>query len=521
MSPVVDTVTPGAGTIGTATPSIDARDIVKTFAGVAALKGVDLAVYPGEVVGLLGENGAGKSTLIKVLAGVHQHDGGSLEVRGESVSFREPAQALAKGIATVHQHSSLADNLTIAENLILGREKGGRLAPWWIRRRSTLAAARHIVDKVGIELPRLTTLVGDLTVAQRQLVEIVRASAEAATLIILDEPTAALNPDEVDDLFTIIRRLKSQGVSVLYVSHRLDEIPRICDRVVVLRDGSHVGGLEREDCTPDKIIPLLVGRQLTDLFPDRTVVGETVVFEGTGISGRRARDVDLTVRSGEIVGLTGAAGAGQANVARIIFGADYGTGSLLLHGTPLPLGRPDLSTKAGIGYVSGDRKREGMMPVLSVLRNTTLIAAEHMGRWGFLNPRAEHRRGMALVRQFDVRAASPRQEIGTLSGGNQQKALLARWAAVSPKLLILDEPTLGVDVGARREIYDQIIALAEEGMGVILVSADHAELQGMSHRVLVFDEGGIVAEMRGEDASEEAILLARTRALSLEKEETR
>lgn len=504
-----------------AAPSVQARGIVKRFSGVPALKGVDLSIHPGEVVGLLGENGAGKSTLIKVFSGVHLPDEGTLTVRGEQVTLREPAEALTRGIATVHQHSSLAENLTIAENLVLGRERGTRYLPWWLVRRSTTQAAREIVERVGIELPPLSTLVGELSVAQRQLVEIVRASAEAATLIILDEPTAALNPAEVEELFTIIRRLKSNGVSVLYVSHRLDEIPQICDRAVVLRDGAYVGELWHDDCVPDNIIPMLVGRQLDDLFPDRTTVGDTTVFDGVGLTGKTAKGVDLVVRAGEVVGLTGAVGSGARNVARIIFGADTGSGSMTLHGKKLPFGRPDLATKAGVGYVSGDRKKEGLLPVLSVTRNTTLIAADRMAFAGFIRPGAETKRGLELVKQFDVRAASPNQEIQTLSGGNQQKALLARWAAISPNLLILDEPTLGVDVGARREIYDQIIALAEQGMGVILVSADHAELQGMSHRVLVFDDGRVVAEMPGQAATEEAILRARTRALTDQKEAVR
>lgn len=493
-------------------PLIEATGIVKLFADVPALRGVDLLLKPGEVVGLLGENGAGKSTLIKVLSGVYAPDAGKLKIRGAPVAFREPSQALARGIATVHQHSSLAENLTIAQNLLLGQEKGPRWAPWLTSRRATLRAARLIVDRVGIPLPPLTTLVSDLSVAERQLVEIVRASAEAATLIILDEPTAALNPDEVEKLFLIIRQLRDSGVPVLYVSHRLDEIPQICDRVVVLRDGAYAGSLDREDSVPEKIIPLLVGRELADLFPQRTAIGGAVVFDGRGLTGHTARDVDLQIHAGEIVGLTGAIGAGQRDVARIIFGANPGNGEMLLDGKPLAHGRPDLATEAGVGYVSGDRKRDGLFPVLSVLRNITVVGGNRTGRFGFINPAEEHRMGMNLIRQFDVRAASPRQEIGTLSGGNQQKALLARWAAVSPRLLILDEPTLGVDVGARREIYDQIVALAEEGMGVLVVSADHQELQEMSHRVIVFHDGRTIAELKGEDATEKAILNARSKS---------
>jgi ABC-type sugar transport system ATPase subunit len=491
-------------------PRIQARGVTKIFAGVPALDNVELTLHAGEVVGLLGENGAGKSTLIKVLAGVYIPEHGDIQVRGERVHFTEPIDALARGIATVHQHSSLADNLTVAQNLILGREPGLSWLPFWIRQKAILAKAREITERFGIDLP-LTTLVDDLTVAQKQRVEIVRAAAEADTLIILDEPTAALNPDEVDELFELIRTLKAKGIPVLYVSHRLDEIPRICDRVEVLRDGKNVGGLNHDDSVPAKIIPLLVGRQLGNLFPDLPHVTDEVVFRAEHVSGRLLKDVSLEIRAGEIVGLTGAIGAGQRDFARIVFGADPGTGRIELLGKPLPHGRPDLAVRAGVGYVSGDRKKDGLFPILPVWRNATVVKSDDLSTAGFLIPARERKVGIELIKQFDVRTSSPNKEIGDLSGGNQQKALLARWATVTPKLLILDEPTLGVDVGARREIYDQIVALADTGMAVILVSADHAELQGMSHRVLVFTDGEVVAEMAGRDATEEAILHARIR----------
>jgi ABC-type sugar transport system ATPase subunit len=491
-------------------PRIQARGVTKIFAGVPALDKVDLTLFAGEVVGLLGENGAGKSTLIKVLAGVYIPEAGEITVKGEKVHFTEPIDALARGIATVHQHSSLANNLTVAQNLVLGREPGLSWLPFWIRQRAILTKAREVTERFGIELP-LTTLVDDLTVAQKQRVEIVRAASEADTLIILDEPTAALNPDEVDELFELIGTLRAKDIPVLYVSHRLDEIPRICTRVEVLRDGKNVGGLNHEDSVPDKIIPLLVGRQLGNLFPDLPTVADEVVFRAEHVSGKLVRDVSMEIHAGEIVGLTGAIGMGQRDFARIVFGAEPGTGRVELLGRPLPQGRPDWTVRAGVGYVSGDRGKDGLFPILPVWRNATIVKSDDLTRAGFLIPAQERKIGVELIQQFDIRTSSPNKEIGELSGGNQQKALLARWAAVKPKLLILDEPTLGVDVGARREIYDQIVALAETGMAVILVSADHAELQGMSHRVMVFVDGEVVKEMPGTEATEEAILHARVR----------
>ena len=287
-------------------------------------------------------------------------------------------------------------NLTVAQNLVLGREPGVSWLPFWIRQRAILAKAREITERFGIDLP-LTTLVDDLTVAQKQRVEIVRAASEADTVIILDEPTAALNPDEVDELFELIGTLKATGLPVLYVSHRLDEIPRICDRVEVLRDGKNVGGLNHEDSVPAKIIPLLVGRQLGNLFPDLPHVTEDVVFRADGVSGSNVRNVSLTIHGGEIVGLTGAIGMGQRDFARIVFGAESGTGTMELLGRPLRHGRPDLAVRAGVGYVSGDRKKDGLFPILPVWRNTTVVKSEDLSTGGFLIPAREKKVGVELI----------------------------------------------------------------------------------------------------------------------------
>lgn len=487
-----------------------ARGVVKRFGAFTALDGVDLDVAPGEVVGLLGENGAGKSTLIKVLSGAHGADAGEIVVNGQPHDFAIPAEAIAAGIATVYQHSMLVGSLTVAENLTLGRGRG------WVTQQAMRARAVEMCEALGVTLP-VTSLAEDLSVADQQLTEIVRAATEAGSLIILDEPTAALEPHEVRQLFDVIATLKARGIGVIYVSHRLDEVPVVCDRVVVLRDGRNVGGLDRRDCTPEQIIPLLVGRSVDAAFPQLAPPRDEVVLQVDQLATAAAGPVSFTVRAGEVVGLTGAAGAGQREIARAVYGADRARGGQVrIDGARVP-GDPARASASGIGYVSGDRVRDGLFPELSVWRNVAAAALRRVSRrGGILDRRAERELGLRGISAFGVRCSSPEQPISTLSGGNQQKALLARWAQVSPRLLILDEPTLGVDVGARREIYDEVAAMAERGMGILMVSSDHAELQGMSHRVLVFAQGHVVAHMSGADATEAAVLHARTTGTPLD-----
>ncbi len=494
-------------------PVLEARGVVKRFGSFTALDGVDLTVGRGEVVGLLGENGAGKSTLIKVLAGAHSADAGEILVNGVATTLATPSDALRAGIATVYQHSMLVGSLTVAENLVLGQPDATRS---WVTQAQMRARAAAVTAELGVPLP-VGSLAEDLSVADQQLVEIVKAAKVAGSVIILDEPTAALEQHEVRQLFGVIRTLKAAGLGVIYVSHRLDEVPQICDRVVVLRDGRNVGALESQDCTPDKIIPLLVGRSVEAAFPTLPEPGEAVVLTARGIATAGTAPVTFSVRAGEVVGLTGAAGAGHREIARAVFGAErLREGEALLDGSRVP-DDPAGAARRGVAYVSGDRVREGLFPDLSVWRNVAVAALRTVTpHLGLLRRRAERNLGLAGIATFGVRCSSPDQPISTLSGGNQQKALLARWAQVSPKLLILDEPTLGVDVGARREIYDHIAGMARQGMGILMVSSDHVELQGMSHRVLVFSQGQVVAHMSGKDATEAAILHARAVSVPLD-----
>ncbi|HEY0188148.1 MAG TPA: sugar ABC transporter ATP-binding protein [Cellulomonas sp.] len=503
MSVPVTAPAPGAPVAGA--PVVEARDVVVTFGSFRALKGVDLAVRPGEIVGLLGENGAGKSTLIKVLAGVHRPSSGTVALGGEPVALTGPRDAIVRGVATVHQHSMLAANLTVAANLVLGDEpsRGPVVTEAAVR-----ARARAICERVGIDLP-LGSLVSDLGLAMRQRVEIVRAASQASAVMILDEPTAALDPPEVDELFETLRHLRAQGIAVLYISHRLDEIPRICDRVVVLRDGRQVGELTGDECVPDRIIPLLAGRPLDDLFPTLTEPRAEVVLRARQVATTGVAPVDLDLRAGEVIGLTGATGAGHRELARALAGIERRTGTVEVAGSTLTAGSVPAAIRAGVTYVSGDRA-EGVFPDQPVWRNAAVGLWDRLtGPLGFVRSRAEHRAGLDLVERYGVRTADPGLPISALSGGNQQKVLIARWAGTGPRVVVLDEPTLGVDVGARREIYDLVAAQVAEGSAVVLVSADHPELRAMSHRVVVFADGRAVVELVAADATEEAVLAAR------------
>jgi ABC-type sugar transport system ATPase subunit len=487
-------------------PVLHLLGVWKSFPGVQALKDVSIELHAGEVVGLLGENGAGKSTLIKILSGVYEKDAGTVLLNGRKVTFASPYEALHGGIATVYQESMLAPNLTVAQNVMLGCEEGPRFAPFLLRERGLIERAREVAREVGFDLP-LTQRVERLSIAERQLVEIVRALSHAASVIILDEPTASLAPREVDTLFAAIRRLTARGLSVIYITHRLEEVPVICDRLVVMREGVVTGELMADVADEKAIVSLMIGRDIITLYPEKGTPVAEPVRQARGIRTGKVLGAALTVRRGEVVGLTGLLGAGQRELVRAIFGAEKrSAGEVLIAGESLPAGRPDVAVHKGLGYLSEDRGGEGVIPELSLLQNLTVACLPRLSRYGFVKKRQEWAVARDLRKRFDIRSYRLTQRMGTLSGGNQQKAVLARCSAIKPKVLILDEPTHGVDIGAKEEIYRLIRNLAAEGVGILLVTSDILEVLGLSDRIVVCARGRIVGEVSAETASEESLL---------------
>jgi ABC-type sugar transport system ATPase subunit len=479
--------------------------VSKHFGGVQALIDVSLELEAGRVLGMVGENGAGKSTLIKILNGVHRADGGRIVLAGEEVSFGTPAEALRAGVATVHQESSLVPNLDVAANLMLAHESASGNGSLLVSHRGTHKAARTLMDQTGFELP-LETEAADLSVAQRQLVEIARALAMAATVLILDEPTAALSPDEVEVLFDAIRDIRNQGVPVIYVSHRLEEIPVICDSVAILRNGRLVGQLEGTEATHDQLVPLMIGRDIQTLYPDRDGSPGDEVLAVRDLRAPGLKDVSITVRQGEIVGLVGALGGGQREAARAIVGVDQrSSGTVELDGHAIRANDPRAAIAVGVAYVTGDR-RDSTHPGLAIESNLSLPWLWTDSRFGVVRAGAVRRRVQELIDTFRIRTTGPEQLMVDLSGGNQQKVLFARWAPLSPRLFVLDDPTLGVDIGSKSEVYQLLREFTSEGAGVLLVTSDLEEVIHTADRIIVMRHGAIAAEIPGDTATEAQIV---------------
>ena len=491
-------------------PVIQARHVTKSFGGVHALQDVQFEAVPGEVHAILGENGAGKSTLIKILTGVHQPDSGQLFLDGQPVRFSSTREAQEHGIAAIYQEPSLFPDLDLAENILVGRQPVRRGAVDWKR---MYAEADALLRRLGLALdPR--TKARALSVAQQQVVEIARALSINAKVLIMDEPTSSLTLREVEELFAIVHQLRAAGTAVIFISHRLEELFALADRVTILRDGTYVGTQPMSSVTTDGLIRLMVGRTLGELFPKQTVEAGAVVLEvaGLGVEGSFS-DVSFQLRRGEILGMAGLIGAGRTNVARALFGTEPATaGTIKLDGQPVTITSPDAAMALGIGYVPEDRKEHGLVLAMSIADNVTLPVVGRFARLGWLNARRERAAAQTAARQLEVKMAAVDQKAGQLSGGNQQKVVLAKWLGTHPRVLILDEPTRGIDVGTKAAVHGLMSRLAADGMAILMISSELPEVLGMSDRILVMREGRLVGQFSRAEATQEKIMAAATTA---------
>lgn len=475
-------------------PLLEMRGIAKSFPGVRALRGVDLSARAGEVLALVGENGAGKSTLIKVLAGAHRPDAGTIWIDGHQAHIRRPVDAQRLGVAVIYQEFNLVPALSARANLFLGQEPS-RIG--FVRRQEELRRARDLFARLGVELDPEAPC-RRLSVAQQQVVEIAKALARRARLLVLDEPSATLTTAEVERLFGILRELKAQGLALIYISHRLEEIFAIADRVTVLRDGSHVVTRPIGQVTRNRLIEWMVGRKLEQEFPKRLVClgPERLVVQHLG-RGRKVRDVSFSIRAGEVLGLTGLVGAGRTETARLLFGVDRpDAGRIELDGRPLRVRRPRDAIRAGIGFLPEDRKAQGLVLQLSARENFGLPNLARLARFSFVPRRRERAAFASYIDRLRLKLPHPEQRARHLSGGNQQKLVLAKWLERHCEVLIFDEPTRGIDVGAKLEVYQLINRLAAQGKAVLMISSELPEVIGMSDRILVMHEGRIVGEVR-------------------------
>ncbi|MBS0211210.1 MAG: sugar ABC transporter ATP-binding protein [Planctomycetes bacterium] len=474
-------------------PLLELRGIRKEFPGVLALDGVSLDLNEGEVLALLGENGAGKSTLIKTIGGAHRPDQGEIRIRGQRVDIADPAQSARAGIAIIYQEFNLIPHLSVRENLFLGRERA-RLG--WVDRR----AERHMTEQLFARLGALIdpdTPCYRLSVAQQQLVEIAKALLLDARVLVMDEPTAPLTPQEVGALFTLMRELRSQGIGIVFISHRLDEIYEIADRVTVLRDGRNVSTHRTGEVSREQLIAEMVGRSLDAEYPTRSVPIGAPLLEVAGLSdGERIRDVSFNIRRGEVVALTGLVGSGRTETARLIFGADRrSAGTIRLNGRQLDIRQPRDAIAAGICLLTEDRKQQGLILGQSVLENFGLPNLRRFSRAGVIGRGGERQAFNRYVEQLRIKIPHVRQLAKNLSGGNQQKVVLAKWLEANSEVLLFDEPTRGIDVGAKYEIYLLMNQLAAQGKGILMISSELPEVLGMADRILVMHEGRIAGEI--------------------------
>lgn len=483
--------------------------ISKSFSGVSVLDKVQLSLRAGEVLALMGENGAGKSTLMKILSGIHTKDEGKILLQGTEQVVSSPKVAQNLGIAIIHQELNMIPYLSVMENLFLGREyKYGRTGIVnWSRMR---AEARKCLKQLGLEL-NPDMLARELSVGQQQMVEIAKALSMQAKILVLDEPTAALTKREIEKLFHVIENLKTQKVGMIYISHRMGEIFQISDRITVLRDGRYIGTRETTETSMDEIVQMMVGREIKELFPKvETPVGEERLrVEGLTQPGK-LENISFSVRAGEILGIAGLMGAGRTELAKAIFGIESYSGKIYVDNQAVNIKNPIDAIRSRIALVTEDRKGEGLVLELSVRENLALPNLRTLSRSGFISHRREQEFVEKSIQKLHVKVHHPNQRVGSLSGGNQQKVVMGKWLATQPKVLILDEPTRGVDIGAKREIYELMNQLVQEGVAILMISSELSEVLGMSDRVLVMHEGRITGEFLRENATQENIMYAAT-----------
>ena len=489
---------------------LEMRSAKKAFGGVQALNGADLVLYPGEIHALLGENGAGKSTLLKALAGVHKLDSGTVTLNGKNFEQGSTRSSREQGIAVIYQEPSLFPDLTLAENVFVGRQlQKGKTVDW----AAMAKESKKLFEQLGVKLDPNIRARG-LSIADQQIVEIAKALSTQANVIVMDEPTAALSSKEVDRLFKVARNLEAQGCAVVFVSHRLDEVFALCSRITVMRDGATVGTDLAKNLNESKVIKLMVGREISELFPKLDAkIGDVVLkVEHLGLEGQFA-DINFEVRAGEIVGLAGLVGAGRSEVVRAIFGIDkYDTGSVTLNGNKLKPGNPAAHMEAGMALVPEDRRQQGLFMSTSIDKNSAVTMLKRLSRFFIIRSKSETKLATAWGKTLQLKYATGKDPVDRLSGGNQQKVVLAKWLATEPKLLIVDEPTRGIDVGTKSEVHRLLSQKAQDGMAIIMVSSELPEVMGMADRILVMREGRMVGEFSRKAATAEKIIAVATGA---------
>jgi len=493
---------------------LELQKISKSFSGVEVLHEVTFALRPGEVHAILGENGAGKSTLVKIITGVYQPDNGEIFLNGVPVHFSDARDSRQAGIAAIYQELSLFPDLDVAENIFAGRQPitVGKRVDW----RRLYAEAGKLLDSLGVKLD-LKQKARNLSIAQQQMVEIARAFSINARILIMDEPTSSLTLNEVADLFRLVRRLRAEGTAIIFISHRLEELFELADRVTVLRDGSYVGTKSMTDVTRDDLIRMMVGRTITNLFPKQDVEAGEVVLKVEHLTRAGSfHDVSFELRRGEILGMAGLVGAGRTNVARAIFGVEPPTGgSIQIEGRSVLIPSPQRAIELGLAYVPEDRQLHGLIPAMHITSNISLPTLHHYARAGWLRDKTERKAAFEAACQMEVRANNIWQQARELSGGNQQKVVLAKWLATKPRILILDEPTRGIDVGTKAAVHGLMSQLAAEGMAILMISSELPEILGMSDRVVVMREGFVTGHFSRAEATQEKIISAATQNVTI------